>query len=71
MGELSYTMYLGHLLVVDLYAGFDFGWAHWGRFPVLVMALTIALAWLIRQAVEKPADRWRARLTHRWLGVSG
>jgi peptidoglycan/LPS O-acetylase OafA/YrhL len=69
IGELSYTVYLSHFLVADcLYV---FGWAkgQWGI--VEVMATTILFSLLIRHAVEKPADRWRHRLTETWMKNEG
>jgi peptidoglycan/LPS O-acetylase OafA/YrhL len=67
LGELSYAVYLDHLLVIDLLnlvfvkAGFTPAGA------IQVSVASVALAWLLRRFIESPVDRWRHRLSDRWM----
>jgi peptidoglycan/LPS O-acetylase OafA/YrhL len=57
LGELSYPVYLSHLLVISvaLYSG-------WSGRPLaaLIVLLVIAASVLIHELVQKPVDRYRA-----------
>jgi peptidoglycan/LPS O-acetylase OafA/YrhL len=50
-GELSYPMYVSHVLVVSIV----------GTNPVLVMAAAIAAAVVIFRCIDRPIDGWRHR----------
>jgi peptidoglycan/LPS O-acetylase OafA/YrhL len=57
LGELSYPVYLSHLLVISvaLYSGWSGPWLA-GLIFVMVAAASI----LLHEAVQKPVDRYRA-----------
>ena len=65
LGDLSYPVYLCHLIPVHVLATQGpavFGVAHFTQtpaYPLLAILLSCGLAWLLNQAVEKPLDRWR------------
>jgi peptidoglycan/LPS O-acetylase OafA/YrhL len=69
VGELSYGVYLGHLILIDLLSlAFErMGIPPGGLYQASVAAASIALAWLIKRHIERPADAWRRRLSERWL----
>ena len=69
LGDLSYPVYLCHLIPVHVLATQGpavFGVPHFTQtaaYPLLAILLSCLLAWLLNRAVEKPLDRWRqARL---------
>lgn len=54
IGELSYPIYLGHLMIVGLVLKYE------PPHPVLVaFAGTLALATLLFACIDRPVDRWR------------
>jgi peptidoglycan/LPS O-acetylase OafA/YrhL len=63
LGEISYSTYLGHVLLFTLYkfvfvdASMQLGWWALGGYLVLVLASSIVLY----RRVEKPAQRWLNR----------
>jgi peptidoglycan/LPS O-acetylase OafA/YrhL len=65
IGELSYTMYLGHLVAFELLLGIGLGGGYWGSVEAILA--TVALSLLVRHVVERPADRWRHRLSRPFL----
>jgi peptidoglycan/LPS O-acetylase OafA/YrhL len=56
IGELSYPIYLTHLLVVAVVLIFEFPWPAWSA-----IAITLMVSILIMVGVEMPVDRWRQR----------
>jgi peptidoglycan/LPS O-acetylase OafA/YrhL len=61
IGELSYPIYLVHLLVLE--QGIK-PIANAGISPIYLLLLwTVVLAWFLVKAVEQPMDRIRARLS--------
>ncbi|HXC65596.1 MAG TPA: hypothetical protein VNZ67_14640, partial [bacterium] len=69
LGEFSYGIYLGHILVDNFLHTFGFlnGDGPWNS--VVVLGVVMGLVWLIRRFTEIPSDRWRHRLTERWLNT--
>jgi peptidoglycan/LPS O-acetylase OafA/YrhL len=62
MGVLSYSLYLLHLVVIGVV---ETRWGlHGFAAGVTALAISIAIAWLIRLAIERPATRLRRRLAH-------
>ena len=58
LGELSYPVYLTHLLVISvaLYSG----WSG-SRLAALIVVMVLAASVALHEAVQKPVDRYRAR----------
>lgn len=57
LGELSYPVYLSHLLVISvaLYSGWSGTWL-----AVLMVVMVASASVLLHEAVQKPVDRYRA-----------
>ncbi len=58
IGELSYPVYLVHLLVLSFLDGFGI----WRGVACVVISVLVSIAVLL--AIEQPVDRWRQRLIH-------
>ncbi|HTB23657.1 MAG TPA: acyltransferase [bacterium] len=65
IGELSYTVYLSHLLVANLMRPLGVTSGPWAS--LYVMAGSVALCLAIRHMIEKPADHWRRAMTRKWM----
>jgi peptidoglycan/LPS O-acetylase OafA/YrhL len=61
MGVLSYTLYLVHAVLVVLV--FDWELPHAWLRAVVALSLSLLVAWVIYEVVEKPCARLRKRLT--------
>lgn len=62
VGELSYPLYLNHLLVLGMVAGMVEGTA---ARTVLVAAVSIALAWIVVRFIDEKIEAYRRRLAAR------
>lgn len=56
VGELSYPIYLTHLVVIAGVLIYELPWPTWST-----IAITLALSAAILQLIERPVDKWRQR----------
>jgi peptidoglycan/LPS O-acetylase OafA/YrhL len=70
IGDLSYPVYLCHLLPVNALAAHGAGWFRMTQFsesvwfPLSAIGLSVALAWLLVIGLDKPMEQWRQRRVH-------
>lgn len=66
IGELSYPIYLSHLLVLGILWPLDLAAPQWS-----VLLTTLALSAALLQWVERPVDRWRQRRLQQATSLPG
>lgn len=66
MGDASYSLYLGHSLVMGLF-GWLLAWTHTpmrekGGLTLAVIFATVLTTWVVARFVERPLNRWGRRM---------
>jgi peptidoglycan/LPS O-acetylase OafA/YrhL len=67
IGDLSYPVYLCHLLPVNTLAVYGAQWLDMPQFsssvafPLLAIVLSCGMAWALAMLIDKPLDAWRQR----------
>jgi peptidoglycan/LPS O-acetylase OafA/YrhL len=65
IGELSYPLYLGQLLVLGLLAGWPILAESTTARTLAVALVSLALAWVVVRIVDRRIEAWRRRLAER------
>jgi peptidoglycan/LPS O-acetylase OafA/YrhL len=60
LGELSFPLYIGHLLIIMLLRKWYFGTDLLPWFGVVSLALSLVFAWLLMKFIAQPVERIRA-----------
>jgi peptidoglycan/LPS O-acetylase OafA/YrhL len=65
LGELSYAIYLVHVVLWHYMTAIGLDGRPWACGAVMGASVLLSLA--VRHWIEMPVDRWRSKLTRTWL----
>ncbi|MBB4858426.1 peptidoglycan/LPS O-acetylase OafA/YrhL [Novosphingobium chloroacetimidivorans] len=65
IAELSFPLYLGHLLIIGLVPRTGMFAAHPALYAMVIIAISLLVAWLVVRFVERGIEAWRRQLAAR------